>query len=154
MIQELSLPAEAGSAPVPADRDQAPVAVEAAAGPTQYEWRAFRSPQRSFDKVLSRQAMAWLNAFPAPLRPSHLCARYPRVANRLALCWCDPVLTERLFEDFLIDKRGTRQGFPAPVASELRRLHAHHARHLFPTAVPTFAPATATDPLPQQVDAH
>ena len=36
----------------------------------------------------------------------------------------DGALTERLFEDLLIDKRGGRQGFPREVAAELMRLRS------------------------------
>ena len=59
-------------------------------------------------------------------RPERLCARYPRVANRLALCWAELDLTERLFDDLLNDRRGGRRGFPAPVLVELRALREVH----------------------------
>ena len=52
-----------------------------------------------------------------------LLERYPHVANRLALCWADKALANRLFEDLLVDKRGGRKGFPSTVRAELLQLH-------------------------------
>jgi hypothetical protein len=72
---------------------------------------------------LSFVAVDWAQKLSPADRPSNLCALYPRVANRLALCWPDAVLTRHFLESLLVDKRGTRQGFPAPVAAELIRLH-------------------------------
>ena len=68
----------------------------------------------------------WLASLPGPMRPAELCAAYPRVANRLALCWNDPALTERLLDDLLIGRRGKRKGFPASVTEELLRLRRFH----------------------------
>jgi hypothetical protein len=83
-----------------------------------------RSPPNPRDKTLSTLAQAWRDRMPAEFRPLQLCERYPRVANRLALCWGDPVLTEMLFKDLLNDRRGMklRKGFPAPVQRELLAL--------------------------------
>ena len=55
-------------------------------------WR--RAPLRPQDQELSRVALAWLDLLPARAQPLALCARYPRIANRLAVCWADPVLTD------------------------------------------------------------
>ena len=94
-------------------------------------WSALRSTERQQDQVLNPIAAAWANRLSPALFPTHLLDRYPRVANRLALCWNDAVLTERLFDDLLMDKRSGRQGFPAPVAAELKRLYQHfHANHI------------------------
>ena len=51
----------------------------------------------------------------------------PGVANRLALCWRDTTLTDRLLDGFLVDRRGKRKGFPPPVAAELLALRDLHA---------------------------
>jgi hypothetical protein len=54
------------------------------------------------------------------LRPKQLLLRYPRIANRLALCWCDPVLSVKVLDSFLIDLREVRrEGFPRAIAAEL-----------------------------------
>jgi hypothetical protein len=83
-----------------------------------------RAPEREI--ALSSFAAAWKEKLPAAIRPQQLCAQYPRVANRLGLCWSDPQLTGRLLEELLIDQRGGRRGFPKPVAEELMRLRRYH----------------------------
>ncbi|MEO6660932.1 MAG: hypothetical protein ABIN44_11605 [Burkholderiaceae bacterium] len=86
------------------------------------DWVAERYPLGERDKSLSPVARSWFRALPVPLRPNDLCSHYPRVANRLALCWPDRALTECLFNDLLLDKRGGRKGFPSEIAAELLRL--------------------------------
>ena len=71
------------------------------------------------------RATAWVS-----LRPLELCGAYPRVANRIALCWNDLALVDAVFNELLLDRRGGRAGFPSPVAVELLRLHALHERRL------------------------
>jgi hypothetical protein len=96
---------------------------------TETDWERSRSPQREQDLVLSDQVLGWLQMLPQPVRPSALCAHYPRVANRIALCWSDPLLTEQVFDALLLSQRGKRKGFPPAVAAEMLRLRAFHARH-------------------------
>jgi hypothetical protein len=88
---------------------------------------AMRDPAYQ-EQALMPHAIAWAERLPPGLRPQELMRRYPRVANRLALCWNDPVLTNRLLEDLLIDKRGGRQGFPPPVRSELIRIRVDYPK--------------------------
>lgn len=96
---------------------------------TDADWEKERRPQREQDLVLSDQVLGWLGQLPQPVRPSALCAHYPRVANRIALCWSDPHLTEQVFDALLLSQRGKRKGFPPAVAGEMLRLRAFHARH-------------------------
>jgi hypothetical protein len=93
------------------------------------DWERLRSPQREQDLVLADHVLAWLQQLPQPVRPSELCTRYPRVANRIALCWSDPMLTEQVFDALLLSQRGKRRGFPPNVAAEMLRLRAFHSRH-------------------------
>ena len=93
------------------------------------DWQSARGPEREQDLVLSDQVLSWLNKLPQPVRPSALCAQYPRVANRIALCWSDPFLTEQVFDALLLSQRGKRKGFPPQVATEMMRLRAFHSRH-------------------------
>ena len=83
-----------------------------------------REPPNPRDKMLSAFARAWVDALPRTLQPQSLCAQYPRIANRLALCWADPGLTDQIFASLLEDKRRGRAGFPREVAEELGRLRA------------------------------
>ena len=95
----------------------------ALAGPlTEAQWAKLRQPEREQDRTLSNGTRRWLGGLPAKMRPNELCTQYPRVANRLALCWGDPMLTECLFDDLMINRRGKRKGFPPAVGGELLRL--------------------------------
>jgi hypothetical protein len=79
---------------------------------------------------LSPLSQRWVKSLPAAVRPLELCNRFPRVANRLALCWNYVDLVESVFNELLVDHRGGREGFPTPVANELLRLHAFHEARL------------------------
>jgi hypothetical protein len=84
--------------------------------------RMLRSLPNPRDKSLSSLAQAWRDQLPAGLRPDALCESYPRVANRVALCWPDPALVMTLIDDLLDNRRGARKGFPQAVQRELGRL--------------------------------
>lgn len=89
---------------------------------------ALRDPMGSDAPTLSSVADGWAKTLPAALRPVQLCRRYPRVANRLALCWPDLGLTMRLFDDLFVDRRGGRRGFPPDVKAELMMLRDRASR--------------------------
>lgn len=108
-----------------------PGATQARPGATESDHARLRAPPREVDLVLSSVAEAWLMALPRSLRPAALCSSYPRVANRLALCWNDAALTDRLLDDLLIGRRERRKGFPGPVAEELLRLRRFHDHHRY-----------------------
>jgi len=91
-------------------------------------WNRWRTPERDMDRVLSSHALAWLKALPEAVRPDELAAHHPRVVNRIALCWDDPELTGRLFDELLLDKRGKRRGFGPAVANDLLRLRVYHGK--------------------------
>jgi hypothetical protein len=99
---------------------------------------ALRSPPSPADLRLSEAAVGWCAALPPAERPTALCERYPRIANRLALVWPDAELTSRYFDSLIIDRRGGRQGFPPEVMAELIRLRAFRVRIVAP------APRAAT----------
>jgi hypothetical protein len=88
---------------------------------------ARRAPANPRDAKLSKLATNWCVRFDAEMRPVNLCRRYPRVANRLALCWEDSALTARIFQDLLVDRRGGRRGFPPEVQRELLALREARA---------------------------
>ena len=89
---------------------------------------SLRDPMDAQAPALSSVADAWAMALPPALRPVQLCSRYPRVANRLALCWPDLGLTMKLFDDLFIDRRGGRRGFPPDVKAELTKLRDRASR--------------------------
>ena len=82
------------------------------------------------DRTLSAEARQWLRRLPARERPLALCSMHSRLANRLAAVWEDPVQTEAVFDELLIDRRGGRLGFAPLVAGELMRLHRLHEKRL------------------------
>jgi hypothetical protein len=95
---------------------------DGAATPTGAQGAALRRPPRACDQALTGTTRRWLRRLPARRRPLHLCARYPRVANRLAWAWDDAARIADLLDELLVDRRGGRRGFPLGVVRELRRL--------------------------------
>ena len=95
--------------------------------PPDQDWSTQRSSPRPSDGKLTALAIAWSLQLPKDIHPDELIRQYPRIANRLALCWNDELLTGRLLDSYIKDRRGKRKGFPKPVTEELLRL-----RRLFP----------------------
>jgi hypothetical protein len=75
---------------------------------------------------LLRPTVIWASNLPPNARPSALLAKFPRIANLIAVLWQDPNSLRRYVDDLLVDKRGNRQGFPLDVLRELFALRAHH----------------------------
>lgn len=92
------------------------------------DWSRRRSEPLDRDRTLTSDTHYWLRHVPSGLHPKRMCWHFPRIANRLARCWEDPVLTETVFDELLADQRGDRGGFPPVVVSELSRLRAFHRR--------------------------
>jgi hypothetical protein len=115
-----------------------------------------RGPVSGQDLTLTGHTIAWIERLPAAIRPDRLSVDYPRVANRLALCWDDTRLTERVFTSLAKNTRTRRTGFPAAVAAELEQLRLHHDQrtaalaHEATTAPPqrnALAEAVASNPI-------
>ncbi len=70
--------------------------------------------------------MNWASTLPPDARPSALLAKFPRIANLIAVLWQDPNSLRRYVDDLLVDKRGNRQGFPLDVLRELFALRAYY----------------------------
>lgn len=81
-----------------------------------------RSAPNPRDMSLSSLAQSWTTKLPADCRPLELCKAYPRIANRLAICWGDPVLMGSVFKELMTDRRRGRKGFPSAVRNELLAL--------------------------------
>lgn len=86
------------------------------------------------DEALRAEALRWLEDLPEPVRPCRLPAAYARIANEIARRWRDPDGCLAYLNDVLVDRRGTRQGFPMEVALELARLKSYYETVLYPTA--------------------
>jgi hypothetical protein len=96
-------------------------------------WEQRRRKPLASDRALTSEALQWLISLPAELRPRVLCDRFPRVANALALIWDRPERQPAL-DALLNDTRGSRQGFPAEITSELRALRTAFASDPSPPA--------------------
>ena len=98
-----------------------------------------RAPGRHRDATLSDAALKWLARLPAAFRPHALAQRFPRIANRFALLWCDPGLTEQFIDELLLPKRSDRQGFAPEVTADLQSLQVlnEHRRYASDDAKPS-----------------
>ena len=83
---------------------------------------ADRSAPGPRDRALSPLAQEWARSLPREANADHLCRRYPRIANRLALTWPDHGLAVKLFDEYFVDRRGKRSGFPPEILAELKTI--------------------------------
>lgn len=89
------------------------------------DWTAMRHSEEAAQVKVNKEVMAWLSQLPAEVRPRALAIQYPRIFNKIAELWARPLLCEKYLDELLMDERGTRQGFPADVATELTALKTH-----------------------------
>jgi hypothetical protein len=87
---------------------------EVATGATQ------KPPSRSPE--LTGEALRLLIKVDKKVGLQELSLRFPDVLNRIADVWSSSGRAERCFDDLLLDARGTRQGFPQSVISEIASL--------------------------------
>jgi hypothetical protein len=85
-----------------------------------------RAPEKRDDRVLSQDAVDWLQSLPRDVRPYNLAQRYPRICDRMVERWKYPDLMIPYFDDLLMDGRGGRQGFPMTIAIEIAGLKEHY----------------------------
>ena len=69
----------------------------------------------------------WLASLPQDVRPMELPRQYPRIANRLRQLWKQVARCEEYLDDLLVDRRGTRKGFPPKIVQEVEALREYHA---------------------------
>ena len=70
----------------------------------------------------------FLDQLPPEVYPGVLALQFARIVNLIAMQWHDRDRCESYFKDLLIDQRGGRQGFPAPVRRDLVNLWAYWQR--------------------------
>lgn len=92
------------------------------------DWADTRSPPSQFDLALLPLTQEWIASLPRWAQPKALAEQHRRLTNRLALCWSDPVLAERVLDDLIMDRRGGRRGFSVAVAAELLALREELVR--------------------------
>ncbi|TDM06489.1 MAG: hypothetical protein C4K60_18280 [Ideonella sp. MAG2] len=98
-----------------------PTATPQPSAPIQ-NWEERRHSPTTDEVVPTAEALLWFAKLPEPIRPQHLLQAFPRVLNRIAAHWAQRAECLSVLEDLLIDRRGTRSGFAAPVAEEIARL--------------------------------
>ena len=76
--------------------------------------------------VVLPQARKWLDSLPPEVRPTALVEQFPRIVNLIALDWSDLRAAQKVLDDYVIDRRGGRKGFPPQVAKEMKALR-HYA---------------------------
>ena len=81
---------------------------------------------------LSIEAAHLLSQLQAPLNLRDLPAQFPHVMNRLAALWNRPTQAERYMEELILSVRGSRQGFPLTVVTELTKLRHYYLTRLHP----------------------
>lgn len=71
---------------------------------------------------------------PAPIIPAGIPAhaaiiweKYPRIGEKISLMW-GYVELQNYLSDIICDKRGGRQGFPAPVMEALLEIYKRHSK--------------------------
>jgi hypothetical protein len=96
------------------------------------QFSAVRSKFKAHPTEASQKLIATL---PKDLSLLHLYTDFPHVLNKLSAAWPHPHVFYALVDQFLLDRRGDRQGFPFRVAMELNRLSEHYAQYVAPRKV-------------------
>ena len=87
-----------------------------------------RSPSPEDEQVLA-QTWNWLNALPKGVRPIHLPADFPRIANDLSRLWPDTAALDLYFDDKEFSARPDRLGFAPLIKEELLAMHVYSLRN-------------------------
>ena len=90
-------------------------------------WPGMRARNQPNNHVLLDTTLTWLARLPKDVRPMVLAGRYPRIANDIADIWRRVARCEEYLDTLVVDRRGTRKGFPPDVAHELNNLRGFYA---------------------------
>jgi hypothetical protein len=72
------------------------------------------------------RTMKWVASLPPNVQPTVLLRHYARIANVIAATWAHETSLRSYMNCLFNDNRGTRQGFPPEVLSELVALKRYH----------------------------
>lgn len=92
--------------------------------PKNYE--EIRKPVKLEALTITPALIEWLRGLPASVRPRNLILKFPRVANKLAHAAERPKVVDRLLNEYMLDDRGGRKGFPFDVLQELANLREYY----------------------------
>ena len=98
---------------------------------TDPKWVEQRNPLLPSDLHLLEETQAWLTNLPERARPVHLTQRFPRIANRIFAAWRRPEACIKVFDELMMDSRGTRQGFPMEVARDITNLRVYYTTEVY-----------------------
>ena len=84
------------------------------------DWSRYRKAQPA--EHLLPLGKTWLDALPSDVFPAALATQYARIVNLIASEWNRAGTHPAFFDELLIDRRGGRRGFPAPVKRDLEKL--------------------------------
>jgi hypothetical protein len=82
---------------------------------------------RTPEEPLLDVTQTWLASLPQDVRPLELPRQFPRIANRLGRLWKQVARCEEHLDDLLVNRRGTRKGFPPIITQELEALREYYA---------------------------
>src|SRR4029434_11173922 len=91
-------------------------------------WPWMRARTQPDDNVLLNTTLTWLARLAKDVRPMKLAGQYPRIANNIANIWRRVARCEEYLDTLVVDRRGTRKGFPPDVAQELNNLTGLYAK--------------------------
>jgi hypothetical protein len=87
-----------------------------------------RRSHRIEDDQLLAHTWNWLNALPKGVRPVHLPAEFPRIANDLSRLWPETAALDAYFADKEFSPREDRRGFAPLIKEELLAMHVYSLR--------------------------
>ncbi|QRX81331.1 hypothetical protein [Glaciimonas sp. PAMC28666] len=85
-------------------------------------WEHVRRSESPSDVKLNAATYKWVLTLPVEVWPLWLMKYFPRIANQFADTWGYRSACEALFEQLLMDQRGTRKGFPMTISREIMAL--------------------------------
>lgn len=104
------------------------VAKPAEQAPRSVPSRARAEPPAKIDAA----TIELLEHLPPALRLVGLRGLFPRVLNRIARAWSDPLAFSALMDSLMIDERGNREGFPFEVVKEITELRRYYFTMVHP----------------------
>jgi len=87
-------------------------------------WTSLRKSNPA--NIVLPRTRKWLDSLPPDVRPTALAEQFPRIVNLIAMDWSNLRAAQKLLDEYVIDQRGGRKGFPPQIAKELKTLR-HYA---------------------------
>ena len=95
------------------------------------EWADKRCKPLPSDLMLMSDTELWLSHLPQRVKPAYLAEKFPRVVNKIFNVWRRPEACLKIFDELMMDERGTRRGFPLEVAREITNLRVYYTTEVY-----------------------